>query len=156
MSGRAAKRGVSATTAKEHRELLMLRLNGISPDWRGLSDEELSRLLIENGIETATGKKFWPERVRDFRRAMAKAAASDFYTSSSDPAGAADALRRTLLKVIEELREPVTPERHAELSDLVTWCSLSLLEDRFRHLDVLYRALAVAEKSLARRKPMQS
>lgn len=134
----------------------MAGLNNIAPNWADLSDEELSKVLVSQGVTTATGKRFSPERVKEFRRAVTKAAADNNYHSFADDAGTADAIRRRLLAIITELKAPVSAERHAELTFDMTTCAVILCEDRFANQTLLWRAVDVADKSLARQAPRQA
>ena len=153
MAKQAGSRGYAAAAAREFRERVTGFLNDAAPGWLQMSDEALSKVLVSAGVPTATGKRFSPERVREFRRAREKAAAQDFFWSATDHDGTAESVRRGLFEAIEELREPVSKERHAELERLVTRCGLILCEDRFAGHALLRKAVEVAERSLARRRP---
>lgn len=114
-----------------------------------MSDADLSKLLVAERITTATGLRFDPDRVREFRRSLAKVGADAPY-ASYDPAVAAEAMRVVLLQAITELRGPITDERRAEITRQVEVIGLVLCEDRFADHNVLHKALEMAERGLNR------
>ena len=147
--GGTVGRKVSPTEAVRLRQELVARLNAIAPHWSDMSHADLSKLLVAQKITTATGKRFAPERVRDFRRSLAKVAVEDPF-ASKDLAVAAEAVRVGLLQAISELREPITEERRAEIDRQVKLIGLVLCEDRFADHTVLHNALEIAERGLTR------
>ena len=114
-----------------------------------MSDADLSKLLVAERITTATGLRFDPDRVREFRRSLTKLDAEAPY-ASEDPAVAAEAIRAALLQAISDLQEPITDYRRVEIEGQVAAIGLVLCEDRFAHLTVLQKAWAMADRSLSR------
>ncbi len=149
MGKQAIGRRLSPAEAVRFRQELASRLGAIAPQWSAMSDADLSKLLVAERITTATGLRFDPDRVREFRRSLAKVQAAEFYTND-DPAIAAEAMRVTLLQTIAELREPITDERRTEIDRQVQLIGLTLCEDRFADHSVLHRALAIVERTIGR------
>lgn len=145
----AIGRKVSPAEAVQFRQELVARLGAIAPRWAAMSDLDLSKLLIAERITTATGLRFDSDRVREFRRSLAKAEAATPY-DSDDLAVAAEATRVLLLRAITELREPMTDDRRTEIDRQVKAVGLVLCEDRFAEHTLLHRALEMAERGLAR------
>ena len=145
----AIERKVSPAEAVRFRKELVARLGAIAPQWAAMSDADLSKLLVGQKITTATGLRFDPDRVREFRRSVAKVDAIDPY-ASNDPAVAAEAMRVVLLRAISDLQKPTTAERRAEIDGEVRLVGLVLCEDRFADHPVLHRALEIAERDLFR------
>jgi hypothetical protein len=144
----AITRKVSPSEAIQFRRELVARLGTIAPQWSAMSDASLSKLLVGERITTATGLRFDPDRVREFRRSLAKVDAEAPY-ASNDPAVAAEAMRVLLLQIISELREPMTDDRRAEIDRQVRAVGLVLCEDRFADHALLHKALEMAERHLS-------
>lgn len=146
MRNRAAiGRRPSPAEAVRFRQELVSRLGAIASNWSAMSDAELSKLLVAERITTATGLRFDPDRVREFRRSLAKVHAAELYTND-DPAIAAEAMRLTLLQTIAELQEPVTDDRRTEIEERVRLIGLTLCEDRFAEHTRLHKALEIVER----------
>lgn len=146
---RINQRKVSPTEAVKLRQGLVARLNSIAPQWSAMSDSDLSKLLIAHQIATATGLRFDPDRVREFRRSLAKLDAEDPYFSH-DPEVAAEAIRVVLLRAISDLGETITDERRAEIKEQVWLIRLVLCQDRLADYALLHKAVEVAERAIAR------
>lgn len=144
----AIERKVSPAEAVRFRKELVARLGAVAPQWSAMTDTDLSKLLIGQRITTATGLRFDPDRVREFRRSFAKAEAKDPY-ASDNPAVAAEAMRLALLRAISDLRGPITDARRTEIEGEVTLIGLVLCEDRFARHTVLHRALEIAAKAIS-------
>lgn len=142
-------RKVSPAEAVRFRKDLVARLGAIAPQWAAMTDADLSKLLTGQQITTATGLRFDPDRVREFRRSLAKVEAEDPY-ASDNPAVVAEAMRMVLLRAITELREPITDQRRTEIEGQVRLIGLMLCEDRFAGLTVLHKALEIAERGVSR------
>lgn len=144
----AIGRRLSPTEAVRFRQELASRLGVIAPQWSAMSDADLSKLLVAERITTATGLRFDADRVREFRRSLAKVEAEAPY-ANNDPAVAAEAMRVLMLQVISELREPMTDARRAEIDRQVRAVGLVLCEDRFADHALLHKALEMAERHLS-------
>jgi hypothetical protein len=145
----AIRRKVSPAEAVRFRKDLVARLGAIAPNWSAMPDADLSRLLIGQGITTATGLRFDPDRAREFRRSLAKVEAKDPF-ASDNPAVVAEAMRLVLLEAIAELRGPIPDERRTKIEGQVRLIGLVLCEDRFADHTVLHKALDIAERAVSR------
>lgn len=146
----AIRRRLSPAEAVRFRQELVSRLGAIAPQWSAMSDADLSKLLVARRITTATGLRFDPDRVREFRRSLAKVEAENPYGYSNDIPAVAEKMRLWLLAILTDCKQSMSDERHAEIDKQLTWIALTLLEDAFANHSHLHNAHAAAERAFAR------
>jgi hypothetical protein len=145
-----AGRKIAPAEAARFRGEVIARLNAVAPSWSNLSNDALSRLLIAQKITTATGKRFDPDRVREFRRALAKVECESPYGYNPDTTAVAEKMRLWLLAIVADCRHPIPDERRAEIDKQLTWIGMTLLEDRWANFPLLNQGYVVAERAFGR------
>lgn len=131
----------------------MEQLDAQALEWRSLSDADLSKRLIALGIRTATGLRFQPERVRDFRRSVDRAEAAETAAQARRTESVVMRMRTSLARIISELDGSVSVARLVEIDAELEWIGLTLLEDRWRSQqdgELIRKAWFVAERKRGR------
>ena len=129
------------------------------PDWEMLPNAEVAQWLVAAKIQTFTGTRFDQDRVRDFKRSLAKndpRASTAIKRQESEAIADLGRIRSQLLKIIPELDEPTTAERADEIKRVLEGLKLRLFcEDLLSSQVELQRAVEVAERKLEKLYPKQ-
>jgi len=141
--------------AMEFRAYVGNALDQWRADWESLSNAEVARWLVDAKILTFTGARFDQDRVRDFKRSLAKndpRASSIIKRQEAEAIADLARIRAQLVAIILELDEEVAVERLKEIKTVLVVLFLRLnAEDLLESQHDLRRAVDLAARKFEKR-----